>query len=292
MQHTCLHCLKDFTDKRPHAKFCSNRCYGLNKRTLPDYQCERCGKSFRSKDENPRFCSKDCYEVSRKEIKRRPNHACEACRKSFYDSHSNAKFCSRVCFGAGTRTRQWAGCLMCGSPCPNHRKYCQAACYHQAKTAWRKERQCRHCPATFLPVKKAQQFCTRQCLHSFLRVRKLKQHTCRYCGIAFQPRKGDAIHCSIICYGLSQRGDTKRSGKNFSNTQKRKIAQRDGLHCRVCGVLENLDVDHILAICNGGDNSLENGQILCDRCHTQKTKSDRRLFASTRLRLTKCDAGQ
>ena len=41
------------------------------------------------------------------------------------------------------------------------------------------------------------------------------------------------------------------------------------------------DVDHILAICNGGDQwDKKNLQVLCTDCHKVKTKSDMKLFRS------------
>lgn len=41
------------------------------------------------------------------------------------------------------------------------------------------------------------------------------------------------------------------------------------------------DVDHIVAICNGGDGwDKKNLQVLCTDCHKQKTKEDMKLFRS------------
>lgn len=41
------------------------------------------------------------------------------------------------------------------------------------------------------------------------------------------------------------------------------IGRRDGFKCVVCGISENLSIDHKIAIINGGTNDLENLQLMC-----------------------------
>jgi len=40
--------------------------------------------------------------------------------------------------------------------------------------------------------------------------------------------------------------------------------------CVKCGSLEKLELDHIIAITEGGDNSEENIQVLCKSCNIKK----------------------
>lgn len=48
-----------------------------------------------------------------------------------------------------------------------------------------------------------------------------------------------------------------------------------GWNCSICGEYDKhqsfFDIDHILAKCNGGDDSIENYQVLCPNCHKRKT---------------------
>ncbi len=54
-----------------------------------------------------------------------------------------------------------------------------------------------------------------------------------------------------------------------------RILLRDNHTCKKCGNRENLEVDHIIAIVNGGDQWNENNlQVLCNNCHKEKTKLD------------------
>lgn len=56
---------------------------------------------------------------------------------------------------------------------------------------------------------------------------------------------------------------------------KTRILLRENHTCQKCGCKENLEVDHIIAICNGGEEwDEENLQVLCNSCHKLKTKED------------------
>jgi len=61
------------------------------------------------------------------------------------------------------------------------------------------------------------------------------------------------------------------------------VFERDRFQCQNCGrsslhdATVKLNVDHIIAVANGGSDDLSNLQTLCDRCNQQKSKhySDR-----------------
>jgi hypothetical protein len=55
------------------------------------------------------------------------------------------------------------------------------------------------------------------------------------------------------------------------------VKRRDGNQCVVCKSPYDLEVDHVVALMNGGDNSMENLATLCDSCHTKKTRLDNSL---------------
>ncbi len=48
------------------------------------------------------------------------------------------------------------------------------------------------------------------------------------------------------------------------------LAQRDGEKCIACGAVNNLQVDHIIPVSKGGDNSPSNLQLLCQPCNLKK----------------------
>ncbi len=65
--------------------------------------------------------------------------------------------------------------------------------------------------------------------------------------------------------------------RDVSNSKRNEILQRDGYACVICGSTLKLEVDHIRALQNGGDNSESNLATLCDDCHTIKTRMDNSL---------------
>lgn len=49
------------------------------------------------------------------------------------------------------------------------------------------------------------------------------------------------------------------------------IYSRDGGKCVYCGIAENLQLDHIIPFSKGGATSLENMQLLCQKCNIEKS---------------------
>lgn len=54
-----------------------------------------------------------------------------------------------------------------------------------------------------------------------------------------------------------------------------RLASRDGRYCRLCGSINNLTIDHIMPIKDGGTSRFENLQLLCFRCNNDKDKLPR-----------------
>ena len=48
---------------------------------------------------------------------------------------------------------------------------------------------------------------------------------------------------------------------------RRRIKQRDGNRCRVCGSTESLRVHHVRGVAGGGSHGERNLVTLCDTCH-------------------------
>lgn len=48
------------------------------------------------------------------------------------------------------------------------------------------------------------------------------------------------------------------------------IFKRDGMICKFCEATENLTLDHIVSVLNGGENTPSNIQVLCQPCNSSK----------------------
>jgi 5-methylcytosine-specific restriction enzyme A len=62
------------------------------------------------------------------------------------------------------------------------------------------------------------------------------------------------------------------------------VFDRDGHQCRICGATENLAIDHIIPLAQGGTNDISNFQTLCQSCNSRKgariTPENQRHFSS------------
>jgi len=78
---------------------------------------------------------------------------------------------------------------------------------------------------------------------------------------------------------LSEAGkiDTGREKRNVSALQKKKVAAGQEWKCGHCKETldETYEVDHILALSNGGSNEESNLVALCPHCHRKKTVQER-----------------
>jgi 5-methylcytosine-specific restriction protein A len=83
-----------------------------------------------------------------------------------------------------------------------------------------------------------------------------------------------ALDCNVVIHS-----------RDVDEAKKRIVRNRDGGNCVVCGSKNKLEVDHVRGLQNGGTNDTSNLALLCDICHTSKTKSDNSL---RRVRESRC----
>jgi 5-methylcytosine-specific restriction endonuclease McrA len=103
---------------------------------------------------------------------------------------------------------------------------------------------------------------------------------CIYCQKEFSVRPCYKNHkyCSRKCYANSRfnpnRTDMDRwERKRFRNTVKQQVLLRDGYRCTMCGLSNNLQVDHIQPWSDYVELrfSMDNCRTLCQKCHYEIT---------------------
>ena len=78
----------------------------------------------------------------------------------------------------------------------------------------------------------------------------------------------------FIRYGsLDQPCEEDRAARiHIPDSVRMAVLVRDGGRCRRCHSATNLEIDHIVPICKGGDSEEPNLQTLCRRCNRRKWK--------------------
>ena len=61
--------------------------------------------------------------------------------------------------------------------------------------------------------------------------------------------------------------------KTISRRLRHKVFKRDNYRCIECGATNKdtrLHIDHVLPVCKGGSNDIDNLQVLCETCNLSK----------------------
>lgn len=72
-------------------------------------------------------------------------------------------------------------------------------------------------------------------------------------------------------------GGASRTSSTAWRTLKRKAIAVFGNECARCGAdgrQVRLELDHVVPVAEGGEDTLENAQLLCDDCHKPKTQRE------------------
>lgn len=59
--------------------------------------------------------------------------------------------------------------------------------------------------------------------------------------------------------------------KRFRKSKEELIIEYLGGKCKECSSTENLELDHIVPLSKGGEDSIEDPQVLCAACHIMKS---------------------
>lgn len=292
---------KTYCDSRCRANYLHNRD-GWERRSL---ECPYCKDTFLPKDRRQKVCS----NCSSKGVS---NHiyTCKRCGKEYQaKSKSRDKYCSRACafadIGAWRRDDSpKAICLMCGGEFYKSYgfggyQYCSAECRDAGMT-----RRCEICQQDFIAAGVGGRLCSDECRAEDMRRRsraieidnhrkKAKTCKCRACGVLFSPLYATKkrAFCSETCAKRQARRDgrggcnnaqrAKRLGLTRKYFNERKILERDGWACYLCGQptppeLRGTyepnapELDHIVPLSKGGAHIKENVACICRRCNGEK----------------------
>lgn len=86
----------------------------------------------------------------------------------------------------------------------------------------------------------------------------------------------DAAKTLLTSSAAAATGSTKEK-RNVTGLMKKRVAASQSWKCGHCGSLldETYEVDHRLALFNGGSNDMSNLVALCPGCHRKKTVEER-----------------
>jgi hypothetical protein len=68
--------------------------------------------------------------------------------------------------------------------------------------------------------------------------------------------------------------EKKPSRKELPQGQRKRILDKFDNTCSECPSSDELEIDHIVPLCDGGSNDDENLQVLCNDCHIKKTSKE------------------
>lgn len=51
---------------------------------------------------------------------------------------------------------------------------------------------------------------------------------------------------------------------------KKEVLARDNYQCRYCKSIDEPTIDHVIPLCRGGENTVDNMQTLCKKCNEEK----------------------
>lgn len=84
-------------------------------------------------------------------------------------------------------------------------------------------------------------------------------------------------YCILTTLAVIEDIRSKRIGKRkYSTTHRIEIAYKSRYKCNSCDMLlpPTFEIDHIVELQDGGEDTYENCQALCPNCHAEKTRAN------------------
>ena len=124
---------------------------------------------------------------------------------------------------------------------------------------------CVNCDQTFVVSKHATLYCSQRCRQDAKLIRYVR--ACLKDGRTNDPLVLEAIN-TRFAFARSEKGYYDEKARRVSPIKKKQVKERDGGLCRLCGAI-GTEIDHI----EGDSDSLDNLQLLCHDCHSEKTEA-------------------
>lgn len=205
-----------------------------------------------------RFCSKACTTEAKKSglIAHKPLNGktltCAVCQSEFYRPKSmieagKSRFCSEPCRMKGYEL----GLIDRTGPRPNRLLGSEITCVVCNKTVYRKKS---------MIDRNIDKTCgDKKCVSTYSR------------SLWNLPPRDESV--------IDKPKHIRKYRKNNFTALQRKEWLGD--KCAMCGSVDNLCLDHIVAVCNGGNAVRENAQTLCQPCNNWKAANVDRLVKKT-----------
>jgi 5-methylcytosine-specific restriction endonuclease McrA len=95
------------------------------------------------------------------------------------------------------------------------------------------------------------------------------------CEVEFEKKSALHTYCSMRCRKAAR-------GPHWRTIRKEAL-KRDGFKCQACGAHNcRLEAHHVVPVCVGGANELDNLTVLCVPCHKQAHRTWDEYFAIVR----------
>lgn len=107
---------------------------------------------------------------------------------------------------------------------------------------------------------------------------KNRNHYCDDCQIFYEAKQKAKSRWGVYQEEQERSGQKRIYQKAFWKRLREQVLRRDGYLCCECArqgrIKPASEVDHIVPVARGGDNSLSNLQSLCHECHREKTRRE------------------
>jgi 5-methylcytosine-specific restriction endonuclease McrA len=125
---------------------------------------------------------------------------------------------------------------------------------------------CVNCDKVFVVFGPSRLYCSPRCHQDAKLVRYVR--ACIKSGRTNDPLVREAIR-TRFAFAYSEKGYYDEKARRISAIRIQQVIERDGGLCRLCGAI-GTEVDHI----NGNRDDLDNLQLLCHDCHSEKTEAN------------------